>query len=384
MLLKYCVILFILSSLIGCNTTSTVYHQPKLPLFYDHNFEFVDLSELNTDVYYLTSPQKKWLDSLIKPSSNKSLTRQLIKQLFQKDYLGFSYDNSFTRSASETLKSKTGNCLSMVILSVAIAKHFNLDYKIFDLKTVPVWDKSGGLLLVNGHVNVQLENEASEKNHYQILREKYITLDFLPEESRRMISKKEINQNQLSAIYFTNLAADAMVNQQWDKAYWLIKKSINYAPNYNVAWNSLAVVYRNKGFELQAENAYKHALSIDPNDSNVIANYAILLTNQGRDKELVSYKKKIEKAKLRNPYRFYDEAQTEYANDNFKSAIKLYRKAIKISPFVDQFHFGLFQSYLAIDEMRLAVKSLAQARTYSARIMDRNRYNRKLSMLAGR
>ena len=385
MFIKYFIILCLLLLTFGCSTTKTAQlNKISTNLFSDKDFLKPISVDQVPDVYYLSQEQKEWLDTLVKPSLSSTFTRQLINKLFQKNYLGFSYDNSFTRTATETLETKTGNCLSMVILSVAIAKHFDIDYKVFDIKTVPIWNKSGGLFVLNGHVNIQLKNTYNSDNEYEFFRERYLTLDFLPEESRRTLSKEQINERQLSGIYYTNLAADAMVKKEWNKAYWLLKKSISHAPNYNVAWNSLGVVYRNNGHDKLAENVYEHALINDPNDTNILANYAILLSSQGRIEELAQYKEKIRQARLKNPYRYFDKAQEAYAQLDFESAIKLYKKAIKISPYVDEFYFGLFQSYLAINEMELAVKYLKVAHNSSTTILDRNRYNNKLAILTSR
>ncbi|WP_435276418.1 tetratricopeptide repeat protein [Psychrobium sp. nBUS_13] len=370
--------------LAGCSATSgsQINSNPQ-SLFVDNSFiKPSDFNEI-TDIYYLTEQQKAMLDESITPSVSKSFTEQIVDNLLHKDYRAFDYDNSFTRTASQTLESKQGNCLSMVILSVAMAKHFNLKFKIYDVKTAPVWNRNGGLFLVNGHVNVQLQNTNFNSKHsvYEFLQNEYYTLDFLPRETRRSLVKQRVTERQLAAMYFSNIAADAMVQREWDRAYWLLKESIAFDPYQSAAWNSLAVLYRYNNQEALAEQVYHHALALAPQDTNVIANLAILLSAQGRYQELFEYQRQINLAELQNPFRYFDQAEYAMSLANYDKAVNLYKKAIKLSPHVDQFYFGLYKSYLALDRDKLALKNLKLAKEKSATVDDRARYNDKLALI---
>ena len=371
--------------LAGCAATSS----SQVNVNTDHlfiNSSFSKPADFNniTDIYFLTEQQKAMLDSTIKPSLSRSFTQQIVDNLLQKDYQAFDYDNSFTRTASQTLESKQGNCLSMVILSVAMAKHFDLKFKIYDVKTAPIWNRNGGLFLVNGHVNVQLQNTIYDSKHsvYEFLQNEYLTLDFLPRETRRSLAKQRVSERQLAAMYFSNIAADAMVQRQWDRAYWLLRESIAYDPYQSAAWNSLAVLYRYNNQETLAEQVYRHAMALAPKDTNVIANLAILLSAQGRYQELFEYQRQINLAELQNPFRYFDQAEYAMSLANYEKAVNLYKKAIKLSPHVDQFYFGLYKGYLALDRDKLAIKNLKLAREKSATVNDRSRYNDKLVLLS--
>jgi Tfp pilus assembly protein PilF len=371
--------------LVGCSSTDNdhVNLSPSL-LFIDNTFEKPENLAQVSDIYYLSEQQKAWLDLVVRPSVRQSFTRQLIDKLLKEDYRAFEYDNSFTRTATQTLSSKQGNCLSMVILSVAMAKYFDINYKIYDVKTAPIWDRNGGLFLVNGHVNVQLKdtNNDTKQSLYQSIQNGYLTLDFLPQASRRSLAKKRINERELAAMYFANLAADAMVVKDWNRAYWLLKESIVNAPRFSVAWNSLAVLYRYNDNDELAEKVYKYALALEPADNHVVANLAILLSSQGRYQELFDYQRQLDLSELKNPYRYFDKAQYAYGDKDFGKAIKFYKKAIKISPQVDLFYFGLYQAYLATGNQKSAIKYLKIAEKKSSTTRERNRYNAKLAIFA--
>ena len=172
-----------------------------------------------------------------------------------------------------------------------------------------------------------------------------------------------------------------MLFRSWDRAYWLLKESIAFDPYQSAAWNSLAVLYRYNNQEALAEQVYHHALALAPQDTNVIANLAILLSAQGRYQELFEYQRQINLAELQNPFRYFDQAEYAMSLAEYDKAVNLYKKAIKLSPHVDQFYFGLYKSYLALDRDKLALKNLKLAKEKSATVDDRARYNDKLALI---
>ena len=55
-------------------------------------------------------------------------------------------------------------------------------------------------------------------------------MDFLPERSVRAYHKKTVNKRQLTAMFYNNIAAEALVDADYDTAYSLVKKSIFIRP----------------------------------------------------------------------------------------------------------------------------------------------------------
>jgi len=369
--------------LAGCVSNGDSNIDAVKPPFSDHLFTRPNDLPSPQHIFSLTLAQRRWLDKTLVPTRHNTLTKQLVDKVLKRDYGLFDYDNSFTRTASQTLSMGQGNCLSMVIMTAAIAKYLSIEFKIHDVKTAPVWDRDGGLYLINGHVNISLKNTPFSRSptSYVFLGTGYVTLDFIVNVTRRNLSTIQINEQQLGARYFVNLAADAMVKQRWDLAYWLLRQSIEQHSTYAPAWNSLAVVYRRNNLEELAEQTYKYAMSLDKNNINVVANYALLLEQQGRYDELFEVERRLGLFELNNPYRYFDQADLAFAQQNFKQALSLYKKAIKLSPFVDAFHFGLFRTYMALGLESKAIKSLKLASERSADYSDRARYNAKLAML---
>lgn len=351
--------------------------------FIDNEFERpIDLPRAD-QIFQLTKPQQDWIENKIRPNRSKSMTKQIIHDILKQDYGLFDYDNSYTRSASQTLTMRQGNCLSMVIMTAAIAEHMGIEYQVNDIKTAPVWDRDGGLYLINGHVNIALRdgNPSDASTSLDFISSPFITLDFMNSSTRRHYAKRRISHNELTSMYFSNLAADAMVVKDWDRAYWLLRQSIASSETFSPAWNSLAVLYRYNQQPELAEVVYKHAMAVDVDNMNAVTNYALLLESQGRYQELFAYQRKIDLAQLENPYRYFDRGDIAYSQQNYRRAIAMYKKAIQLSPYVDRFYFALFRAHLALGEKNKAIKNLQLAYKRSADHVDRQRYNAKLAVL---
>ncbi|MDP2560087.1 tetratricopeptide repeat protein [Psychrobium sp. 1_MG-2023] len=379
-------IIFLALLLCGCAQHSQQLKEPNRQLFLDNAFTKPVGIQPASKVFSLSGEQKLWIRSQVQYGAKKTLTTQLIDNVLMKDYRAFDYDNSYTRTASETLSMKQGNCLSMVIMTASIAKFLGIPYQLQEIASAPLWDRNGGLYLVNGHVNIRLKEQRINQTNisYNLINREYVTVDFLPSATRRHLSREVIKEHKLIAMYYVNLAADAMVAKDWRRAYWLIRQSIDSDPSFSPAWNSLAVIYRYNNQLALAEKVYRYAMVLAPENMNVVANYALLLESQGRFIELIPYQKRVDLAKLKNPYRYFDRAENAYERQQYREAISLYKKAIKLSSDVDRFYFGLFKSYYALGQISKAKYQLKQAQQRSLTYENRQRYNAKLALLTKR
>jgi len=377
---QFLLVIFIVL-LCGCASTSKLMIASNDALFSDNDFiKPLDFPRPE-HVFRLTDKQQQWLNEMIVERHNELPTNQIIEKILRRDFSSFDYDNSFTRTATQTLETGQGNCLSMVIMTAAIAKHFNIPFHVQDVKTIPVWDRGGGLYLLNGHVNIALRTSPRKLNSYQFLKSPYVTLDFVSQAQRRKLSKKVISERDLIALYYINLSADALVIKQYDRAYWLLRQAIAHAPSNSAAWNTLAVLYRRNDMVGLAEDVYKYAMNIDRQDMNIVSNYALLLEQQGRYQELFEYQRQVDLAQLRNPYRYFDLAELAYEEKQYSKALTYYKKAIKRAPMVDAFHFGMYRTYLSMGKKKAAIAALTVAQKHSADYKDRKRYNAKLALL---
>ncbi|WP_259650745.1 MULTISPECIES: lipopolysaccharide assembly protein LapB [unclassified Shewanella] len=289
---------------------------------------------------------------------------------------GFRYADNVTRSAAETFNDREGNCLSLVVLTAALAKELDVKVEFQEIDIPPVWDRQGGFYLVNGHINLKLV--AQEKGHTFNFSTQAIQIDFLPERAMQGYQKRRVSMSTVVSMFYNNIAAEALVAGDYDRAYGLLKLALMQEELFLPALNTLAVLYRYKGLDQQAEALYKYVLSVDPEDMNALNNYAIMLSAQERLDEWSNVHKVMELARIRNPYYYYGMAQQAYFDKQYQDALLWYKRAIAKADYRHEFYFGLSRTYWVTGDERRAEQSLKKALKLTTDEHNKRRYQTKL------
>ena len=80
----------------------------------------------------------------------------LVDALYTRGELKLEYDASYTRNASQAFAARAGNCLSLVVMTAALAKELGLEVEFHSALSDETWSRSGTLLLRSGHINITL------------------------------------------------------------------------------------------------------------------------------------------------------------------------------------------------------------------------------------
>src|SRR6476619_579618 len=78
----------------------------------------------------------------------------LMEALRSQAQLKLEYDAARTKKAAATFDTRTGNCLSLVIMTAAFAKELRLPVSYRSAYLEESWSRSGNLLISTGHVNI--------------------------------------------------------------------------------------------------------------------------------------------------------------------------------------------------------------------------------------
>ncbi|WP_254843514.1 lipopolysaccharide assembly protein LapB [Shewanella sp. UCD-KL21] len=292
---------------------------------------------------------------------------------------GFEYRDHYTRMASVTALERAGNCMSLVVLTTAIAQVLDVPVKFQEIDVEPIWDRRGGFYLVNGHVNMKLLHRDAPNSIS--LRGSDILVDFLPERSIRSYRVKQINKQTLSGMYFNNVAAEALVRGDYDLAYALVKRAIELDPYYVNSINTLAVIYRHKGLDEPAEKAYRYVLHLEPKNITTLFNLALILGEQDRLEEWKQVHKILELARINNPFYYFDMAQEAYFEKQYQEALVWYKRAVERADYRHEFYFGLSRAYWATGDQRRAKKTMKKALDLSHDETNQDRYKGKLQAM---
>ena len=71
--------------------------------------------------------------------------KALVQALYAKGELKLDYDTELTRNAAEAFAARSGNCLSLVIMTGAFANAMNLKVTYQQVATEDMWSRSGDM-----------------------------------------------------------------------------------------------------------------------------------------------------------------------------------------------------------------------------------------------
>jgi tetratricopeptide (TPR) repeat protein len=348
--------------------------------FHDEHFSTVEHLPVPEDLFSLPDEAVKELKSELQRSklsrSKHLLANEWLAKYINAEEGAFEYRDNVTLVASETFGERAGNCLSLVLLTATLAKELDVVVEFQEIDVPPVWDKQGGFYLVNGHINLKLlpPNDGSS---VQLLK-RAIQVDFLPERAVRGYAKRKINKQTVIAMFYNNVAAESLVVGDYDKAYGFLKLGLLEMPNYVPALNTLAVLYRYKGLNNEAEALYKLALEMNNKDMTALYNYAVMLGAQDRLDEWAVIHKQLELERIDNPYYYYGIAQQAYLDKEYQDALLWYKRAVAKADYRHEFYFGLSKAYWKTGDERRAEANMLKALALTHDEGSKLRYQSKL------
>src|SRR5260221_12819381 len=185
-------------------------------------------------VFALSDAMKAYLRDELGPQQSKGV-RQAVIDAVSQGQLKLEYDSVTTRNAAEAFEAKSGNCLSLVIMTAAFAKAMNLEVQYNSAILGDQWSRNGNVYFLNGHVNVTLGKRPSDPRVLYDQAE-LMTIDFLPGSEIRGLRSTQVGEDTILAMYMNNRAAEALVRGRLDDAYWLAREGIPQNPQYWAAY----------------------------------------------------------------------------------------------------------------------------------------------------
>jgi tetratricopeptide (TPR) repeat protein len=207
----------------------------------------------------------------------------LVEALYGNGQLKLEYESAVTRSAAEAFEARSGNCLSLVIMTAAFARELGLQVRYQSAYLEETWSRRGSLLLKSGHVNISLGQRIGDHTASAI--QYSTTIDFLPPDELRTLKTVEIRESLIVAMFMNNRSVEALVQGRLDDAYAWAREAVRADPWFLAAHNTLGVVYLRRGALARAGAAFEHVLAADPKHTRALANLAEVASRAGRDDE---------------------------------------------------------------------------------------------------
>lgn len=339
--------------------------QPTPPRIDDEAILALDERLMRLADYYVksvSSPQRR-IDAVV-------------ALMFDRDKLGLVYKLDKTSTVRETVAAGGGNCLSLAAVFVALARYAGLNTSFVAVSIPPNWREmeAQDLYVVSKHMSA----EVTVKN---LLGTRKYSVEFLWGRPPSDKNREAVADKRAFADFYNNLAVEYLQQKRLDDALYYAEKAVATDSRYAYAWLNRGVIYRQLGRNQEAEQSYKTSLKLTKDNPSALNNLVFLYRLQNRDRDAAHYLKKVKRYRMKNPYYLHSLAENAIAQQSYKEAINLLKRAIDKYDEEDKFYFTLARAYHLDGKDKQAIDSLDKARQLVTNPEDKARYSRKLDFL---
>ena len=377
--MRACTVL-LLSLLVAACATAPV-TPLRTDLFNDRLFQSPSERIDKSDIFALSEEMTRYLHREIAGQIRDSgLHQGFFDALYIKGQLQLEYDSVTTRNAAQAFAERSGNCLSLVIMTAAFARALDIPIWYQSMAAEETWSRSGDVQFFIGHVNLRLGRKQSDigVGHPKI---DGMTIDFFPVEVTRGKPVKVIPEETIVAMYMNNRAAEAFARGKLDDAYWWARAAIGADPQFMSSYNTLGVVYRRHGNPDEATKVLAYANEREPENTRVMFNLITVLNETGRVAEAGTLGRKLETLEPNPPFSYFNLGLKAMKDGNFGLARDLFAKEVSRAPTYHEFHYWLAAAYVGLGEVEKARTQLAIALEYSSTRKEHDLYSAKLARI---
>jgi Flp pilus assembly protein TadD len=310
----------------------------------------------------------------------KARQRVLAESLRSKAHLKLEYDAVYTRNAAEAFAARSGNCLSLVIMTSALARQMGIRIAYHAVRAEDTWSRKGDLYLSIGHVNITLGGRPPAVGSH-IDDGEQLTIDFLPVRDIRDVKWKPLEENTIVAMYMNNRAAESLAEGDIDDAYWFAREAVLQDPAFITPYNTLGVVYLRHGYLDEAARVLAYGLQRDLNNTNLMSNLANVYLRQGRIEQARELERTIALIEPDPPFAFFDRGLVAMKSGNYRVARDLFAREVERAPYYHEFHFWLALALTQLGDADGARRQLALAIENSTTRKDTELYAAKLGRI---
>lgn len=334
-----------------------------------------------TDIYRLSEDQQHAFQAYFDDAGRQDVpAHQRVYDYLESITMNFGYHGD-TYAAEEALREFSGNCLSLAILTTALAELAGVEtgYQLID--SSPVFESQGNVVFRGQHVRTKLyEPERETVDGEYVMRRAGLLVDYFPSSGDRFVSN--ISEAEYQAMYYNNLASEAISRQDYGTAFWLLREALKLTPDDAGAINSMAIVYRRAGDAGKAEEIYQYGIDHLPNKVSLLRNYRVLLMGQQRFAEAHDINVALAELDEASPFDWLHAGHDAYADGDFREAISFYQKAVEIAPYLHESYAGMAKAHYQLGNRVSAKRELLNAQKFSYRKSFQSLYQAKLVALA--
>lgn len=289
----------------------------------------------------------------------------------------FTYSQE-TYTAQETIDNLGGNCLSLTILTTAIARLAGVEVSYDLLNNNPTYALDQDMLVTSDHMRAVLNSGWMDANDTLFKVRGRITIDYFDTEG--MMFAQNISPVYQLSLYYSNKAVELMLKKRYVEAFAYASKATSIYPNNDSALNSIAILHSRLGDPRTAESIYEYGLLKELNQAPVFyRNYAGMLGSQERTADIAKLDKLYSQVKENHPLEWIRAGKKAHREGKYELAIRHFNKALEITPELTGIHLLSARANLALGRLDEIDESLHQALDSAQTEGESMVYQRKLA-----
>jgi tetratricopeptide (TPR) repeat protein len=371
----------VLSLVLGACAAAPVAQPTAAHLLHDELFQPpTERIEDAATIFAVSEEMRRHLDFDLAPHLRaKGRAKGLSEALYNRNMLAIDYDGTVTRNAADTFGARSGNCLSLAVMTAALARELDLEVTYNSVIGEEQWSRSGGVYFASGHVNLTLGRRYIDPK-YRLGRGDLLTIDFVPTRGPHERTWV-IQEATVSAMYMNNRAAEALAQGRWSDAYWWARASIMQDPGFMSAANTLGVVYRRMGHLAQAEEALRHVMAREPRNTTALSNLALVYGDQGRAADAAAAMSRLLALQPRPPFHFLERGIAAVRRGDFAAARREFAREAERDAEYHELQFWMAVADAALGDYASAGKHLRVAIKNSPDRRQSDLYSAKLALI---
>jgi len=283
-------------------------------------------------------------DPRIQNSSAQYRLNHLVSLLFEPETKDFSYSKSHSTIAAETWRRKSGDCLSLTVLSYSLAKALDMPVQMQEVRVPVVFDRRGSVEFLNRHVNLLISGRSDGGLYVKdgLMRSGDVIIDFEPQVASRR-EGTALSDDGILARFYNNVAAEYLAQGDLTLAYAHFKAAVLADPGYSPSYSNLAQLYTRKGLLRSAEQLLLYAIALNDDADIALRSLHQLLVSQGRESEALKYKEILQAKQEKDPYYWLGVGLHHLQEGNYQRAVSALEHAQDLTRGFQEVH-----RYLAI------------------------------------
>ena len=355
--------LILLAALLNfaCSTTPPALQLSAQELWHDRLFDYKASDVIETkETLFALDPE---LHALLterrhnNPSTDRRL-EYLAGLLFSAEGIRISYSAGHSTGAAETWHKKRGDCLSLTLLTYAVAQALGIDASMQEVRVPVAVDRRGGVDFVSGHVNVAVHNTSALMINGRSYLAGGVVIDFEPQVGSRQLGTR-LSDDEIVARFYNNRASEYLAKRDDAKAYAYYKAALTADPRFAPAYSNLAQIYSRHGLDKAAEGMLNYAIALNETADAPLRTLYKLLVEQGRAAEAAIVAAKLRRHDDDDPYYWVGIGLDHLKQNRFGKAIDALERAEQLTTGFEEIHRYLAIAYWRNGQQRLANKELA-------------------------